>query len=563
MKKCAILIGINKTYELPPLSSPQENAKKMNDWAVKQGFETTLFIDDKGPINHSEILNAVDSYVKAFDYEQMIIYFSGHGYLAGPGQEVWTLSDAMANRSQTIGLLESMIFSRFTTLKNVVFISDACRTPPNTISFAGNGGQSIFKTNSAPASVMKVDVFYASLPASPSYEILSSSGTYESLYTECLLEGLNGAVPNIITTLPVGTKATNVVFSYELNEYLQVAVPKRLIDLGSFKEQQPSGDITSRDPIFLSEIKGYEPDRSSHARPPEKPDEDGSDLGLPRSFVKKPAVRKEIDRNIADIMDSLSDSNILPGMDANTGLKITGVIPEKIWTDGGEQEIAKDRLSSGIFFESTMERSSTVLIQLSDGTGIPFTLIKGYHANAVFRNERLININYIPSPFNYKRFDYVRLEQEIKKQKAEIIAAAQFGVFAPSEQKLSLFANYIRRYKAMDPTLGLFAAYAYALSGDFKQVKSVYSHMAREEEQILFDVTLLNEFTRLGGRDIGIIPQKNDKAFLPLLTQGWSYMNLSSDDNLFELSTTLIPGLWTSFNKKGVEILNVLLKQNL
>lgn len=563
MKKCAILIGVNNTHGLPPLSAAQDNAKKMNEWALSQGFITSLFTDENVPVRYDEILEAVDSYVKTYEYEQMVIYFSGHGYLAGPRQEVWTLSDAKSNPGQCIGLSQSIMYSRFTKIKNVVFISDACRTANTAINFLGNNGLSIFKTDNEEASLMKVDEFYASLPGKPSHEILTSSGTYESIYTECLLEGLNGVIPEIITTLSTGTEYRHVVLAYELNDYLENAVPKKLIELGLFQEQQPLGEITSRNPIFLSKITGYAPERTAHSYPPEKPDEDGSNFGLPKSFINKPEVRKEIDRNITDIMDSLSESDILPGMEANTGLKITGVLPEKIWTDGHEQEIAKQTSNSGIFFESSTDRSSTVLIQLEDGTGIPFTLIKGYHANAVFRDKRLININYIPSPFSYKRFDYVRLEQEIKKQKAEIIAAAQFGVFSPSEKKLSMFADYIRRYKAIDPTLGLFAAYAYALSGDFNEIRSVYDHMAREKEPVLFDVALLNKFTELNGKDVGLKRKKSNSSFMPLLTQGWSYMNLSNDDNLFELSTSLIPGLWTSFDEKGVKLLIALLKQKL
>ncbi|KIA96191.1 hypothetical protein OC25_03665 [Pedobacter kyungheensis] len=560
MKKCAILIGINEIQKLPTLSASRDNATKMNEWALGQGFETSLFIDDTGPVSFKEIQNAVDEYVKDFSYEQMLIYFSGHGYLAGPGQEVWMLSDAMSDQSQSIGLQSSIMFARFTKLKNLIIISDACRTPSRDIAAIGNPGLPIFKFNDNPASLKKVDIFYASLPGNPAHEVLISPDHYKSVYTECLLEGLNGEVPEIITTLAEGTTTTHVVHSYELNEYLQLAIPTRLIELEAPINQQPSGEITSRTPIFISEISGYSPDRASTTIRPAEPDEDYPGIGLPKAFEESPKIKKEIEQNIEDILSSGSESDITTEMDVNTGLKITGEIPKKVWENGHIRQMPKDTSGSNLFFGSTTDSSSVILIQLENGTGIPFTLLKGYHANAVIRNGQLININYVPSPLSYKRFQYVELEQKIKEQKAEIITAAQFGIFSPSRETHSIFANYIRTYKALDPTLGLFAAYAYALSGNFKQIRSVYRHMAREEEPVLRDVAILNGFAQnqdFSGHELSTI-KKN--TFMPLLTQGWSYMELYPKNNLFELSKTLIPGLWTSFTKDGIEILNTLLQ---
>lgn len=39
----------------------------------------------------------------------------------------------------------------------------------------------------------------------------------------------------------------------------------------------------------------------------------------------------------------------------------------------------------------------------------------------------------------------------------------------------------------------------------------------------------------------------------PLLTEGWSYLNLLSENLFKDLEADLTPGLWTSFSKRGIE----------
>lgn len=52
-------------------------------------------------------------------------------------------------------------------------------------------------------------------------------------------------------------------------------------------------------------------------------------------------------------------------------------------------------------------------------------------------------------------------------------------------------AEFLRLEKALDPTLGLYAAYAYIQIGKRKLAKSVYDYMTQEPEPVLFDVALL------------------------------------------------------------------------
>ena len=47
------------------------------------------------------------------------------------------------------------------------------------------------------------------------------------------------------------------------------------------------------------------------------------------------------------------------------------------------------------------------------------------------------------------------------------------------------------RDKSFDPTLGLYAAYAYAQSGNYPEVLSVFRYMRRDPAPVLFDVAML------------------------------------------------------------------------
>ncbi len=131
--------------------------------------------------------------------------------------------------------------------------------------------------------------------------------------------------------------------------------------------------------------------------------------------------------------------------------------------------------------------------------------------------------------------------------------AARYGSFRLDAEAAIGTAEYLRSFKKIDPTLGMYAAYAYAQAGNSEGVLSIFKYMAREPEPVLFDVGMLAI-----QRDVNR-PQVLDFApWMPLLTQGWMLLGDFEEampQVLREARKHLLPGLWTTFAPEGVDIL--------
>jgi hypothetical protein len=110
--------------------------------------------------------------------------------------------------------------------------------------------------------------------------------------------------------------------------------------------------------------------------------------------------------------------------------------------------------------------------------------------------------------------------------------------------------------KGIDPTLGLYAAYAYADAGLPDQVRSVREYMRGDLGVDLFDVAMLSSSTR-SWTSSQMFP------FFPMLSQGWSLLRVCGaklDEGLAEAHNHLLPGLWTTLDAVGSGIVELALR---
>jgi uncharacterized caspase-like protein len=76
-----VVIGVNKPQGLPALSAAVSGARLISDWLRFQGFEVKLFTDDQQPVQSSQLTQAITDLVNRGTLDQLLIYFSGHGFL--------------------------------------------------------------------------------------------------------------------------------------------------------------------------------------------------------------------------------------------------------------------------------------------------------------------------------------------------------------------------------------------------------------------------------------------------------------------------------------------------
>jgi hypothetical protein len=596
MKKCAVIIGVNKTGGLPELFAAVKGANDFKNWAEKQGFETVLLTDEDGKkVTVKEITNAVKGFVDKQTYSQMVVFFSGHGILKSATDEQWLLSEAPAYANETVSVLASRMLARRSGIPHIIFISDACRSIPNDPLVTEVIGSVIFP-NVAQTGDTDIDILYSTIPGNPSYEVKEdvAVANFRGIYTECLLKALRGDVTEVIEDLKVGSETILTIPVYELHKYLQTAVPLAASRVDIMLSQVPDGEITSRLPKYLARVE--------REKKPVIDTGAGKEILLPKAiepvvlnsknnnyklnlpdfdFFKSSSIEntqtenERVFSNLGDLVTGLSQTrvDVANNMDAlknasgrnsfetRTGFSITGTnkVQCLMAAENGFDQFEEEDQTHIRILEQNLSR--TLFLQLESGNVVPLAILPGFIGTVVVENGAVINVNYVPSQHTPK-YELMRglQNEDFEHRRALVATAARFGSFKVEGDVGYVIeqASYLRNIKAIDPTMGLYAAYAYMQAGSYTDLKSVYEYMWREPEPVLYDVWMLVKISKQAFE----APKQSPAPFCPMLTQGWSYMSV--DNTLFapelqELGKYLVPGLWTTFNPKGVELIRHLI----
>ena len=203
--------------------------------------------------------------------------------------------------------------------------------------------------------------------------------------------------------------------------------------------------------------------------------------------------------------------------------------------------------------------SASVLLEFDDGNGTVLPGLSGYVGHIFVDGGVVTNVNYVPSANSARWNDYQYVREDVAALRAAVAAAAGLGVFRIAPQEAQSFADKVRKLKVFDPTLGLYAAYAYASAGLDEDVESVLRYMRADLKAELFDVAMLAR-RGVGPREAGPGPPTDLPIlpFCPMLRQGWSLLAVR-DAQLPEAARRardwLLPALWTTFAPQGVQLL--------
>ena len=128
--RAAIVIGVDRSGSLAVLRAAVSGALAFADWLDDEGFDVERFIDGTNTkVKVDPVFEAVNRIVTRGIYEQLVIYFSGHGFL-NSYRELWMLSDAPDNPNQAISLLECERLCKRTGIPNYARTDCRCRPLP-------------------------------------------------------------------------------------------------------------------------------------------------------------------------------------------------------------------------------------------------------------------------------------------------------------------------------------------------------------------------------------------------------------------------------------------------
>lgn len=577
-KRAAVLIGVSKTGNLKQLSAAIDGAKRMGEWARNQGFAKKLvkvITDEKRPVRAQQIKDAVTTLLKEDGIEQMIVYFAGHGVNKG-GSEYWLLSGAPIDVDAAVNLDASVDLARFVGIPHVVFISDACRTAAEGIQAQKLRGAAVFPSlpddNENP-----VDVFFACKLGSPALEIKDpkySSGIFKAVYTDAMLDALEGKRTEVIEELLEGDKKIGLVRPHPLGDYLVGELTKRLYGLKTEEGpviQVPYARLTSREKTTwmarfverrVERIPGGRPQSIRSEPSIKRPD---SIHGVTQSALRaalhgdREAVTKIIDAAIgAQIGGALqlqrTIERIQPAFgpehfESNCGVKVRGNHVVEAYIRGARATIFAD--GNAVHVDNLKSPAASALLIFKDGTGMVFPAIPDFIAGLSFDDGELLNISYEPSrlwpDFESRLNDYQVL-------RSVIAASVRLGAFQLEGEDAAGLAREMQLSKNADPAMALYAAYAYHDIRQGDRLRQMHDFQQQDLRLRLFDVAMLAR--TLNGRRSDI--ESDVFPDYPLFAQGWALLSafgIELPERLSTLRDHLVPSIWSIFDSEGVSIL--------
>jgi hypothetical protein len=608
--RAAVVVGVDKAGPLPKLNGAAAGATSVAAWLRGEGFEVKLLTDGAGPVKASDIFDTVSELVKRGTLDQLVFYFSGHGFLSGYS-EFWLLSNAPENPNEAISLLECTVLARETAIPSVIFISDACRSIPDGFEASRIRGSVVFPNTSLSRNVRPaVDQFFAALPGLPSYEVKISESVpaFAGIFTSSFMQAYQSPDPTMVRTV----NGMRVVPNRNLSDYLRTEVAKRAT-AKNIRFSSPESMVLSGDNVYIARVAGTSIVSSASAVLPEIRDvaafqirhagagdllsRPGTRVDLnvlvdasstvdwqgaatdpsgPHGSILSDVIANPVDtlkthtadfaqaqsalrsssRNVRNLSSGptlapnrrssifLFFGKAVVGVAASSGVAaeiVSGSDVPKVWVDLGDM------------------RAASVAFRFNDGSGTVLAALRGFSCSVTV-NERGV------ADANYFQID-IPPDDRIDALHATVAASAQFGVFRiqgdreTMVQNARAFGDTIRVGKGSDPTLGLYAAYAYDQADLIDQVNSVERFMKGDLQTDLFDVAMLGRLlTDKSPASKAVVP------FCPLLTQGWGMLRvlrIEMPPLVSSAQAHLTGSLWTTFKPAGIEMIMAGLQQGI
>ncbi|WP_299770852.1 caspase family protein [uncultured Tateyamaria sp.] len=587
LRRAAVVIGINtNSGDLTPLRAAVQDARRVGSFLGSAGFDVHELTDEQRPVRGADVFRVMDMLVEPRNLDQLVVFFSGHGMHNGYS-DFWLLSDAPHNSSETIGLLDSSQLAYGSGIPNVVFISDACRVPSTTMKEGQiKDGYRIFPSTNDFSRPVKVDQFFGTIPGDVSYEVpvSSISGSFEGIFTTAFLSAFETPDASIVVPAPGG-------FHFIPNNKLETFLVAKTRELAATTdhqaEQVPRAQVTSGPEAYISTV---DPSQSVNlnrddAAPASQQDAIIDIFGQTVTGNTE-TVRANVSRFQAQGPDALPEpvlvarNNIRGSLTAQSNdarLEHSGFVlygqsvsridlPEGIDAEAVEIE-SSEAVGVRVFLNG--RAAATALVTMANGLSFPLAIFDEFGAHISSADNGVSDLRYNPVLTSERFIDFESSFAEISLLRGVVGTAIREGAFLfgqfGNEDRASAedFADRVRNLKRLDPTLGIYACYAYAQAFAQDQVQSVAEIMSYDFGVSIFDIALLSR-QLLGQSVIDQPGAQNTFPFCPALRPGWEMLRAYGAElntNLQDARSYLTNSLWTTFHPTGGEILAMAITQ--
>ncbi|MBK9170075.1 MAG: hypothetical protein IPM24_21800 [Bryobacterales bacterium] len=567
MRRAAVLIGVDKTGNLPLLRDAARGARRMEVWARSQGMDPVIALTDEGgPVEIGAVKRAIREIVDLGTVEQLIVYFAGHGVNIRYG-EYWLLTDAPRDTQAAVDVRNSEVLARYCGIPHVVFFSDACRTAAAGIQAQFVTGSEIFPNDGAGDLEKPVDQFFACTLGRPAHEVPDPQVTaseFTALYTQELLKAFRGQPPSV-----VDWRAPDEGFlrPRPLKDHLTAAVAARIrtLNLQTRVIQVPDARITSGPDAWVSKVaQAPAPPPPMPVAPPSPAPPPPTPARLSASLVHSaletnwPAMRATLSMaratELAPIAAAVERAEEPFGplhYESQCGFKIRGSRIVQAVSQTADTELFE---TPGEFLRvnGMQHPGAGVLLVLENGGGVHLPAIPGWITALTVDEGELVDVAYEPSDNTALWSTFAPHAETLRTVRAVASSATRGGVFHLEGEDAEAALGRIRFDGHFDPSLALYTAYAYDALHRRAVIRDLSGALRGELGGTPFDIALLaGELDRSG-------PRASPSLFggMPLLVQGWSQLRarrVSLPDSLAGIERELIPSPWTLFNPAGAD----------
>lgn len=573
MIKAGVFIGVDQTGNLQKLNDAASGATRMYEWGLAQGMgSSAVLITDRNGNNVYPrlIYQAIKRIVDGPGVDQLIVYFAGHGVNINRSEH-WLLTDAPVDTSAAVNVSGSVELARYCGIGHVVIISDACRVAAEGIQAQSIRGVDVFPNDGPGDKAKPVDQFFACVLGKTAAEIrdpAEAAASYSALYTSAMLDALNGLRPEALEPSDTPTDEYLYVKSTRLERYLEREVPERVRTMGlETKVNQNPDAILIAHSHWLSRIANPPSllrRGSSRVPPPLREDLRTATRTLVRYAIQAGPAGVKAELSALRRRRIVGTDQITQGVqyiaqpfgpdhfETQCGIKVRGTrivgfaAPElKAELLNGGGETLRIGLNQG---------AASVLLKFDGNIGTIVPVLAGFVASITFRDGEIVDLAYEPSANGPRWNEYVARASDIRVLRAVVASASQYTRFELDAADTGAIARKMQISKGIDPTLAIYAAYAYYDLQTVNVIKDMTQLVLDDLGVTLFDLALLS------GQLIGahVCRAANVFPFVPLLSRGWNLLNANKvrlHPALKGVERTLLESVWSLFDARGVVML--------
>lgn len=568
-KKVAVAIGVAsvKSKKFPFLGGALNGARAFHEWASTLGYDSSLVTDEEDDVTVDRLRDVFDS-VLAEPLQRLVVYFAGHGIFRELDDVLWLLSDSY-KEGVAVGMnaLKKRL-SRY-DIQQVAFFSDCCSSLPPDMDTQDLTAHHILAFGKKERLEPSLDRFIAAQEGKAAFMVPGDDPEDDRcIFSGLLLEALWGTKPGAFSKLAAGK-----VTSSSLGQFLKQEAPKLAGTYGLKLDPRYNSGFPEDDNVYFPEGAPPEPPRFSPWPPPDRllqkmgssedwdiladvedDDEDDEADFAGDATISRDAMAPEAGESL---LEKVRNQERPQSFETRSGFAVAGGIVKGLWTAAGISACQSHESAwwcvggEGL---SPLKSHAPVLIEFKDGLFAAATALPDFVA-ALLREPRGV------SALVYRKIGEPDKSAEITE---EALAAMEAGTLH-SDAATTLAAK-LRRWKHVDPVLGIVSAYLYDSIGDIDSIRRMAFYYVQHEQPIPYDIALLAQI-RGGRTDSGLwvkvpaIKKRRPRTeteekfkwtfeatpevegavagFWPWMRQGWTFLDDPAEDG----STLILPGL--------------------